>query len=89
MASPRSVTTTAKYKSASAGLAIVYEPPFTLDVLFIDRNRVVGQCLFRFLTLDAMGTKFAQVVPIPIEHRLPLLYMQCIPCRAMKNPTLV
>jgi quercetin dioxygenase-like cupin family protein len=64
-------------QATSIGFAVVHEATFTLNVLFMNRNRIVEERLFRLLSLNPVRPNLPEVVPVPLEHRL----LDCI-CNA-------
>ena len=54
--------------AACIGFSIVHEAAFTLDVLFLDRNRIVKERLLYLVALDPVRSNFTEVAPVPIKH---------------------
>src|SRR4029077_20489131 len=55
--------------AARVGFAVIHESEFSLNLLLIDGNWIVQECLLRLFTFNLMSPNFAEVVPIPFEHR--------------------
>jgi hypothetical protein len=58
--------------------AVIYESEFSVNVLFVNRNRIVQKRLLCLFTFDVVRANLAEVFPVPFEHSSISLYMQCI-----------
>jgi hypothetical protein len=54
---------------SGVGLAVLRKPNLPFGVLNITENRVIQQRLLRLFRFDLMRPNFAEIIPIPFEHR--------------------